>query len=553
VNSVTAGNGFITIGGTVTNPTVGLNTTASDARYLQLSGGTMSGAITFAGGQTFPGTGTVTSVNTGAGLTGGPITSTGSISIAAAGITNAMLANPSVTLNTGSGLSGGGALALGGSLTLANTGVLSVGASSPLASSGGANPSISLSGIVPIANGGTGIATAPSAAAQYLRSSGVGTWAVAGIQASDVPSLSSTYVDLISDQTVAGNKTFSNTISGNISGNAATATIANDTLALGGNPAASYNTTMQNDARYLQLAGGTLLGALNGTTASFTGDIQTGGAFSAPIPNDGDTGTVLNQLVELTGDPSAAVNAGTDPAVGTIGIVIGGAGTTGQAQVALFGGTSCVFDGATVAGDYVVKSTTVEGNCHDAGAAYPTGVQVVGRALTTNAIAGTYGLALFPTEERSNAGTVTGVTAGDSSITIGGTAAAPTVAVASNGITNANIADGSISPAKITGTAATLGGNSFTGDQSITGGVTATLFSGDGSDLAGINAGNLGSGIVPQTGSLGLTTSISAATQPPPPRQRRRTMLWLSAATQPLPTTPPHRMTRAICSLPVEL
>src|SRR5438552_2059086 len=307
VNSVTAGNGFITIGGTVTNPTVALNTTAFDARYLQLSGGTMSGAITFAGGQTFPGTGTVTSVNTGAGLTGGPITSTGSISIAAAGITNAMLANPSVTLNTGSGLSGGGALALGGSLTLANTGVLSVGASSPLASSGGANPSISLSGIVPIANGGTGIVTAPSAAAQYLRSSGVGTWAVAGIQASDVPSLSSTYVDLISDQTVAGNKTFSNTISANISGNAATATIANDTLALGGNPAASFNTTTQNDARYLQLAGGTLLGALNGTTASFTGDIQTGGALSVPIPNDGDTGTVLNQLVELTGDTSAAV------------------------------------------------------------------------------------------------------------------------------------------------------------------------------------------------------------------------------------------------------
>src|SRR5229473_2047926 len=103
VNSVTAGNSFITIGGTATNPTVALNTTASDARYLQLSGGTMSGAIIFAGGQTFPGTGTVTSVNTGAGLTGGPITSTGSISIAAAGVTNAMLQNSSIGVTAGAG------------------------------------------------------------------------------------------------------------------------------------------------------------------------------------------------------------------------------------------------------------------------------------------------------------------------------------------------------------------------------------------------------------------------------------------------------------------
>ncbi|PYX93000.1 MAG: hypothetical protein DMG67_05330, partial [Acidobacteria bacterium] len=100
-----------------------------------------------------------------------------------------------------------------------------------------------------------------------------------------------------------------------ISGNAATATTAttattaNNALALGGNSAASFNTTAQNDARYLQLAGGTLVGALNGTTASFSGDIQTSGTVSVPIPNEGTTGTVLNQLVELMGNPSQAINA----------------------------------------------------------------------------------------------------------------------------------------------------------------------------------------------------------------------------------------------------
>jgi hypothetical protein len=82
---------------------------------------TNQGLINFASGQTFPGGGgTVTSVGTGAGLTGGPITSSGTISVANSGITNAMLVNPSITINTGtgSGLSGGGSVALGGSLTL---------------------------------------------------------------------------------------------------------------------------------------------------------------------------------------------------------------------------------------------------------------------------------------------------------------------------------------------------------------------------------------------------------------------------------------------------
>ncbi len=83
-----------------------------------------NGLVTFAAGQTFPGaggSGTVTSVATGAGLTGGPITSSGSISIPSAGVTNAMLANPSITVTAGTGLSGGGTVALGGSITLTNS------------------------------------------------------------------------------------------------------------------------------------------------------------------------------------------------------------------------------------------------------------------------------------------------------------------------------------------------------------------------------------------------------------------------------------------------
>jgi len=76
------------------------------------------GVLSFATGQTFPGTGTVTSVNSGPGLTGGPITTTGTLSIANAGVTNSMLANPALTVSAGTDLLGGGVVSLGGSTTL---------------------------------------------------------------------------------------------------------------------------------------------------------------------------------------------------------------------------------------------------------------------------------------------------------------------------------------------------------------------------------------------------------------------------------------------------
>lgn len=99
--------------------------------------------------------GTVTQINTGAGLTGGPITSSGTISVATGGISNSMLQNSSVTITAGNGLSGGGSVPLGESVTISNAGVLTVTASGVLSSSGGQNPNISLTGVVGIANGGT--------------------------------------------------------------------------------------------------------------------------------------------------------------------------------------------------------------------------------------------------------------------------------------------------------------------------------------------------------------------------------------------------------------
>jgi photosystem II stability/assembly factor-like uncharacterized protein len=81
--------------------------------------------------------GTVTRLNTGPGLTGGPITNTGTIFIPNAAISNAMLQNSSLTVTAGTGLAGGGSVPLGGntalSLNLAHDATLTGnGAASPL-------------------------------------------------------------------------------------------------------------------------------------------------------------------------------------------------------------------------------------------------------------------------------------------------------------------------------------------------------------------------------------------------------------------------------------
>lgn len=86
--------------------------TVADSTKLPLAGGTMTGAITFAAGQTFPGTGTVSSVqvSAGTGLSGGgTVTSSGTITLSNAGVTS---------LTAGTGISVSGST---GAVTIAST------------------------------------------------------------------------------------------------------------------------------------------------------------------------------------------------------------------------------------------------------------------------------------------------------------------------------------------------------------------------------------------------------------------------------------------------
>jgi hypothetical protein len=120
-------------------------------------------------------------------------------------------------------------------------------------------------------------------------------------------------------------------------------------------------------------------------------DITGTGALTFEPCNDGTMGTSLNFLAKWNGaNPACAVKAGTSDTDGAVGIVSGGSGTTGSAIVTYEGYAQCSFDGAVTSGDFAVASVTNAGDCHDAGANRPTGVQVIGRILSTNTGAGTY-------------------------------------------------------------------------------------------------------------------------------------------------------------------
>ena len=126
-------------------------------------------------------------VAAGAGLASATSSNTVTLSVASGGVANSMLANSQLTISTAGPLSGGGAVALGGSLSLSL-------------------------GTVGVGSGGTGLTAGPTAAGQVLRATGAGAWSAAALQASDLPGLSSQYVDLASAQTVGGAKSFTSTV-----------------------------------------------------------------------------------------------------------------------------------------------------------------------------------------------------------------------------------------------------------------------------------------------------------------------------------------------------
>ncbi|MGC2247404.1 MAG: hypothetical protein WA609_12440 [Terriglobales bacterium] len=97
--------------------------------------------------------------------------------------------------------------------------------------------------------------------------------------------------------------------------------------------------------------------------------------------NDATTGTALNLLAVYNSAASGVQTAATSSTDGVLGIVSGGAGTSGRAVLTWAGIAACNFDaGSPVSGDYVVASTTQAGKCHDTGSTTrPSSAQAIGR------------------------------------------------------------------------------------------------------------------------------------------------------------------------------
>lgn len=197
----------------------------------------------------------------------------------------------------------------------------------------------------------------------------------------------------------------------------------------------------------------------SGTVKSSSGPFDAANnAFASEVANAGTTGTTVNKLAKLTGSPATAVIATTSDTTGNvIGIVIAGAGTTGNAQIANAGQASCVFDGAITAGHFVQVSTTAGGSCHDGGATFPTSGQIIGLIVAaTNASPGStpQAVTLFAPgtvgTSNSASGTVTSVVCGTG--LSGGTIT--TTGTCALALTNTSI---TATPSDPTGTASTTG------------------------------------------------------------------------------------------------
>jgi hypothetical protein len=318
-SGVTGVNASLGVNGSIGN---GLLTLTGDTTYLQrrVSGTCAAGSAvatvnadgtvtcqTVTGGS---GSGTVTSVGSGLGLTGGPITGSGTLAINTSVVPQLGAANIFTTNQTINGN-----LTLTGTATVSGLGATFVGA------------------------GVTGLGAAIGVSGQSN--------AVAGI----------------------GVQAFNNA----------------------GCTAPGVNATC-----------GKILTANNGINDILTADTN-GLRLKAPIvnhiDNDTITGTVANNLlVKLTSAGLGVVTATGDQG-GAIGVGVFNAGNAGKAEVATIGMANCQFDNQTTVADYVTIGAS--GQCHDAGAAFPSGVQVLGRVTSANTGVGTQAqVYLFGSEVR---------------------------------------------------------------------------------------------------------------------------------------------------------
>ena len=293
------------------------------------------------------GSGTVTSVATGTGLTGGPITTTGTIALANTAVTAGSYTTANITVDAQGRItaaangSGGSGTVTSVALSGGTTGLTVTG--SPITTSG----TITLAGTLAVANGGTGTATPSIVAGTNITVSG--TWPNQTIAASGA---SGTVTSVGGTGTVNGlTLTGTVTTSGNLT--------LGGTLDLSAPPAiggttANTITGTTITATTLVVNDNSTFGSSNTDTATFTGRIAS--EFTPSVNNTYDLGRTghewrnlyltgtgnIDSLIADTADINggtidATAIGGTTPAAGAfttvtastaIGVASGGTGAT---------------------------------------------------------------------------------------------------------------------------------------------------------------------------------------------------------------------------------
>ncbi len=394
VTSVGTGAGLtggpITTSGTISIPSAGVtnamlaNNSINVVAGSGLSGG---GSVALGGSVTLSNTasgGTVTSVNTGAGLTGGPITQTGTISIPSAGVTNAMLANNSINVVAGSGLSGGGSVALGGSVTLSN------------AASGGTVTSVNTgAGLTggPITQTGTISIPSAGVANSMLANSSIKVVAGTGLSGGGTVAL-------------GGTVTLNNTASGG------TVTTVNTGAGLTGGPITTSGTVSIPSAGVTNaMLANSSINVVAGSGLSGGGAVALGGSVTLSSNSSGGTVTTVNTGAGLTGGPITQTGTISIPSAGVTNAMLANSGINVVAGSGLSGG------GAVALGGTVTLASNASGTAN--GIAYFSGANTVtstGSPTNGQLLVGSSGK--VPVLAKLTAGQNITITNGPGSITI---------------------------------------------------------------------------------------------------------------------------------------
>ncbi|HLQ51236.1 MAG TPA: hypothetical protein VK129_07035 [Terriglobales bacterium] len=460
VLGITAADSSVTLGGTAANPTLAVNTATSDTRYVLKAGDTMIGTLNLPGNGLVAGGSqlVLSGGNVGIG-TGGPnaqlqvIGRGGTTGIGIGGPggpgdsgLNAVGGPGGQGIGAGSGGGPGGSPSIVGGVGGSGVGPVTGGTGgSPLIAGGaggsaiGAGSSNGNGGSVFI-EPGAGTAFGNVLIADVGGNVGVGTVSpgqkldVSGnINASgSVNAASFTGIGAGLTSVTASGLTCTGCITNthlgvNYAGSASQGGAATNALALGGNAAASYSTTAQSDARYLQLTGGTLTGNLQ-----LTG----GGIFT------GDGSGLINLNATNLASGTVPVARLSSASTGTAGIVLleSSSSDTNAAHVVLANDTRLSDARTPTAGSssYIQNTTSpqtanmnITGNAAVGGTATVSGnvfapqlsggTNGSGSALTVNAASGT-GNGGVLNLSAGNAGTANGGAGGDLNINAGNAA-----------------------------------------------------------------------------------------------------------------------------------